>query len=477
MLTMFAGEHRRQKAVFASVDAVAVLSAFGIGSVVERWTHPAHLHANTDLLLVGAGGLAAIWIWVFHAFDLYRFRNGGLSELFGVIKASAFAAALTLLLSYSGHHYVHRLVMTIGFLLSIVFVMLARKQIRGCLRWLYTDSKIAIPVVIADFNPLAQHLCEQISDDLTQYELLGFLDDAAPAGTHYHGYPVMGRISELGGLAARYPGLELIVAKPDQSLESQKELVRLCEVNHVQWHVVPPLFCSLPDALHVDLAGGVPLIGPASCNIEGLNFATKRLFDLIAAAAILLVAIPLLLVVAIAIWISDGRPIFFSQKRVGIRGEPFELLKFRTMRTGASDHAHREYVERWIGQNRHAAQLNGQQVFKLIDDPRITRIGKVLRSLAIDELPQLINVLRGEMSLVGPRPALPYEVELYKDWHKRRLDALPGITGLWQVNGRNRLGFDEMVRLDLEYLNSWSLASDLKILFRTIPALIQGQGH
>ena len=474
---MFAGEHRRQKAVFASVDAVAVLSAFGLGSLLERWAHATQPHANANLLLVAGGGLVLLWIRVFHAFDLYRFRSGGLNELFGVFKASAFAAALTLLLGYIAHVYVHRLVMTVGFLLSIVFVMVGRKLTRSFLRRLYTDPKIAIPLVIADFNPFAQRLCKQITNDLTQYEVIGFVDDCAALGASYHGYPVLARIDELGTLAERHPGLELIVASPDESVERHEELIRLCEANRVRWHVVPQLFRSLPSALHFDLAGGVPLVGPVSCNIEGLNFVTKRLFDIIVAAGILLVTLPLVPIVAIAIWLSDGRPIFFRQKRIGIRGRPFELLKFRSMRTGASDGAHREYVEKWIGQNGHAIELKGQQIFKLVDDPRITRIGKALRHLAIDELPQLINVLRGDMSLVGPRPALPYELELYQDWHRRRLDALPGITGLWQVNGRNRLGFDDMVRLDLEYLNGWSLTSDLKILFRTIPAVLQGQGH
>jgi exopolysaccharide biosynthesis polyprenyl glycosylphosphotransferase len=477
MLTMFAGEQRRQKAVFASVDAVAVLSAFAVGSLLERWVHTIRPHSNANLLLVTAGGLVVLWIRVFHAFGLYRFRNGGLNELFGVIKASAFAAAVMLLVGYLAHVYVHRLVMIVGLLAAIVFVMLGRTLTRSFLRRLYTNPKIAVPLVIAGCSPFAQRFCEQISNELTQYEVLGFLGDSLAPGSCYHGYPVLAKMDELGTLAARNPGLELLVAMPDASVERLEELIRLCEANRVGWHVVPPLFRSVPSALHFDFAAGVPLLGPVSCNIEGLNFATKRLFDIVVAAGILIATLPLLPIVAFAIWLSDGSPIFFRQERVGIRGRPFELLKFRTMRTGAGDEAHREYVAKWIGQNGHAAQLNGQQIFKLVDDPRITRIGKVLRSIAIDELPQLINVLRGDMSLVGPRPSLPYELELYKDWHKRRLDSLPGMTGLWQVNGRNRLGFDEMVQLDLEYLNGWSLISDLKILFRTIPAMIQGQGH
>jgi exopolysaccharide biosynthesis polyprenyl glycosylphosphotransferase len=477
MLTMFSGEHRRQKALFASVDAVAVLAAFGIGSVLERWAHATRTHANPNLLLIAAIGLVAIWIRTFHALNLYRFRNGGLNELFGVIKASALAAAFALMLGYLSHIYVHRVVVAVGLVLSIIFVMLGRRLTRSFLRRLYADPNIAIPLVIAGFNPFAQRLCEQISNDLTQYEIRGFVDDSAGPGCSYRGYPVLAKTEELGTLAAKHSGLELIIANPDESVEHHENLIRLCEASRVRWHLVPPLIRSLSSVVNFDLAGGVPLVGPLSCNIEGLNFATKRLFDIVVAAGILLFTFPLVLIVALAIWISDGRPILFRQQRIGIRGRPFQLLKFRTMRAGASDSAHRDYVEKWICQNGHAAQLNGQQVFKLVDDPRITKIGKLLRQLGLDELPQLINVLRGDMSLVGPRPALPYELELDKDWHKCRLDAPPGITGLWQVNGRNQLGFDEMVRLDLQYLNDWSLTSDLKILLRTIPVALYGLGH
>jgi lipopolysaccharide/colanic/teichoic acid biosynthesis glycosyltransferase len=139
---------------------------------------------------------------------------------------------------------------------------------------------------------------------------------------------------------------------------------------------------------------------------------------------------------------------------------------------------HRDYVKTWIQKNGAAnGHGHGHTVFKLENDPRVTPLGKWLRRFSIDELPQLINVLRGEMSLIGPRPALPYELELYQNWHKRRFDAPPGVTGLWQVAGRNQMGFDDMVRLDIEYLEGWSLMRDLQILVRTLPVVLQGKGH
>jgi lipopolysaccharide/colanic/teichoic acid biosynthesis glycosyltransferase len=209
--------------------------------------------------------------------------------------------------------------------------------------------------------------------------------------------------------------------------------------------------------------------------VQDFNPAKKRIFDLVVLFPILLVTAPLMLLVALAVWLVDGKPILFRQVRLGIGGKPFELLKFRTMRE-ASDAAHREYAGRWISQGRMSGNRNGpgEALYKLANDPRITRLGAFLRRLSIDELPQLINVLRGDMSLIGPRPAIPYEVQMYQDWHRRRLDAMPGLTGLWQVSGRNRLSFDEMVRLDIDYIEHWSLARDLAILARTPRAVIEG---
>jgi lipopolysaccharide/colanic/teichoic acid biosynthesis glycosyltransferase len=210
-------------------------------------------------------------------------------------------------------------------------------------------------------------------------------------------------------------------------------------------------------------------------NLRGFNLTRKRAFDLILLVPILLVTAPLMLVVALAIWLVDGEPILFRQVRLGMRGKPFELLKFRTMRQ-ASDAAHREYAGRWISQGRVFGNRNGSggALYKIANDPRVTRLGAFLRRFSIDELPQLINVLRGDMSLIGPRPAIPYEVQIYQDWHRRRLEAMPGLTGLWQVSGRNRLSFDEMVRLDIDYIEHWSLARDLAILARTPRAVIAG---
>jgi lipopolysaccharide/colanic/teichoic acid biosynthesis glycosyltransferase len=208
---------------------------------------------------------------------------------------------------------------------------------------------------------------------------------------------------------------------------------------------------------------------------------TKRVMDIIGSALILLICAPVFLVITLAIKASSKGPVLFRQSRVGQYGKLFTFLKFRTMHVDSDSSIHREYVTQMIAGHaqRNPANGNGDGagVYKLTNDPRITRVGALLRRSSLDELPQLLNVLGGEMSLVGPRPAIPYELAAYQTWHRRRvLEVKPGITGLWQVNGRSRVTFDEMVRLDLRYAKTWSPWLDLRILLRTPRAVFEGEG-
>ncbi|MFL6446644.1 MAG: sugar transferase [Bryobacteraceae bacterium] len=214
-------------------------------------------------------------------------------------------------------------------------------------------------------------------------------------------------------------------------------------------------------------------------HVRGFFSVSKRLIDLSGSFVGLLLCAPLFLAIALAIKLSSSGPVLFRQVRVGQYGAPFVFLKFRSMYVGNDPKIHREYVKALIngGAERMASTGTGRAVYKLTRDPRITRIGSFLRKTSLDELPQLINVLKGEMSLVGPRPAIPYEVEAYRSWHRRRiLEAKPGLTGLWQVSGRSRVSFDEMVRLDLRYAMARSLWLDLKILLQTPLAILLGDG-
>jgi lipopolysaccharide/colanic/teichoic acid biosynthesis glycosyltransferase len=219
-----------------------------------------------------------------------------------------------------------------------------------------------------------------------------------------------------------------------------------------------------------------PPLQPTQTRVIGRDL-IKRGVDVIGSSTLLLVLAPLFLVIAAAVKARSRGPVFFGQVRVGQRMKSFKMLKFRTMHINADDKLHHEYVTRFINAGANATDTAGPGIFKMTNDPRITPIGHFLRKTSLDELPQLWNVLRGDMSLVGPRPPLPYEVEQYKPWHCRRVvDAKPGITGLWQVTGRSRTTFDEMVRLDLRYVRTRSLWTDIKILLQTPAAVIAGKG-
>ncbi len=209
------------------------------------------------------------------------------------------------------------------------------------------------------------------------------------------------------------------------------------------------------------------------------SYALKRSLDIAGAIIALLLLSPLMFVIAIAVAVTSPGPVIFKQVRLGKRGVPFNFYKFRSMYCNADDQVHRDYVAKLIAGDVHGVNQGDETtpLYKMKDDTRVTRIGRLIRRTSMDELPQLFNVLRGDMSLVGPRPPLPYEAEKYQSWHLRRvLEVKPGITGLWQVNGRSKTSFDEMVRMDLRYTRNCSLALDLKILIKTVKVVVRGDG-
>jgi exopolysaccharide biosynthesis polyprenyl glycosylphosphotransferase len=215
-------------------------------------------------------------------------------------------------------------------------------------------------------------------------------------------------------------------------------------------------------------------------SLHGQQLLLKRVVDLLGASLLLIITAPVMLLVALAIKLDSHGAVLFGQERIGAGGRRFRVLKFRTMYNGVSDAAHRELVTQMLqGEEHHAAQVGpeGERVFKLTNDDRVTRVGRWLRRTSLDELPQIFNVLRGEMSLVGPRPPLDYEFDQYEHWQFHRLQVRPGITGLWQVSGRNRLSYRQMCELDLVYIRAWSLWLDLVILFKTIPVVLSNSGR
>jgi len=281
-----------------------------------------------------------------------------------------------------------------------------------------------------------------------------------------NGLRSLGRLDEMADVLERERPQEVIIADPDFPQNKAVELVDLCHQRGVTVQVAPSTMEILIDRAEFSPGHTVPLFTLRPPVFEGVDFALKRTFDLVLSVVSLILLSPVFLVIAVAIKLSSRGPVIYSSVRPGMAGKPFFCLKFRTMR---------EHAEQIQDELEPLNELSGA-LFKIRDDPRMTVVGRFLRRFSLDELPQLVNVVRGEMSLVGPRPLPMRDFDRLEEWHKKRYLVLPGITGLWQVSGRADLDFDDLVRLDFLYLERWSIMLDLSILLKTIPAVLSRRG-
>ena len=281
-----------------------------------------------------------------------------------------------------------------------------------------------------------------------------------------NGLRSLGRIEDLPEVLEHHRVQEVIIADPDFPEERAVELVDQCHRRGVTVRVAPSTMEILLHRAEFVPGASVPLFELRPPVFDGFDYFVKRSFDFVGALLLLLVLSPLLLVMAVAVAITSRGGVFYRSIRPGIGGEPFACIKFRTMRSDADQmQADLESLNEASG-----------ALFKIRRDPRLTRVGRLLRRFSLDELPQLFNVVRGQMSLVGPRPLPQRDFDQLEDWHKKRYLVLPGMTGLWQVSGRSELDFDDLVRLDFLYLERWSVGLDLTILLKTIPAVLSRRG-
>jgi exopolysaccharide biosynthesis polyprenyl glycosylphosphotransferase len=281
-----------------------------------------------------------------------------------------------------------------------------------------------------------------------------------------NGLRSLGRIEDVARVLDVYRIQEVIIADPDFPQERAVELVDTCHQRGVTVRIAPSTMEILVQRAEFVPGASVPLFELRPPVFDGFDYFVKRTFDIVVSAFLLLVLSPLLAVLALAVRLSSRGPIVYRSFRPGIGGEPFSCLKFRTMFTDADER--QQELEQFN-------EVSGA-LFKIRLDPRVTRVGRVLRRYSLDELPQLINVLRGQMSLVGPRPLPQRDFDKLDDWHKKRYLVLPGLTGLWQISGRSELDFDDLVRLDFLYLERWSVGLDLAIMLKTIPAVLTRRG-
>jgi exopolysaccharide biosynthesis polyprenyl glycosylphosphotransferase len=443
-------------AVALAIFTALILKALVFDSVQF---HPA-LH-ETERILPFAYLLTAL---LFARSGLYSSRalRPGLSRIVGSLFQVAFVALVFAVVS--GEHFSSYYL----FYGSLAFALLYVSSLRAGYEWLtgviLRAAGYRRRAVLVGRGKHIGDVAHALSDaPHSPIEVVGFL---APKALPENGLRALGGLDDLEAVLSSERVDEVIIADPDFPQADALELVDQCSRRGVRVRLAPSTMEILIHRAEFVPGQSVPLFELGPPVFEGVDFALKRTFDLVGATLLLLLLSPLLLAITIAVRLSSRGPVLYRSTRVGIGQRPFPCLKFRTMHTDAEE------------RQSDLEELNEATgaLFKIRDDPRLTAIGSQLRRFSLDELPQLINVLRGEMSLVGPRPLPQRDYDMLEDWHRKRYLVLPGITGLWQVSGRSELDFDDLVHLDFIYLEHWSLALDLTILLKTIPAVITRRG-
>jgi exopolysaccharide biosynthesis polyprenyl glycosylphosphotransferase len=367
------------------------------------------------------------------------------------------------------------------FIFVLISVGIVRLLIRSVQTFVRQRQINLIPTLVVGRGAEASLFIREMRErPALGYRVIGVVETESiaitPSPITYEDVPVVGTLESLPEVIRDSGANEVIIADPQVNGDALFEVMMRCGRRRgVEFRIAPSLFNCLPRKTEIDQIGVLPMIRLFREPLSNSARILKRSFDLIFSALAILLLSPLWLLIALLIKLDSRGPVFYAQERVGMDGRLFLLYKFRTMKAGADAELHREYQRAFIAGRAEANVGNDQKpTYKLLSDPRITRIGRLLRRTSLDEVPQLLNVLAGDMSVVGPRPPIPYEVEAYELWHRKRLDMKPGLTGLWQVSGRNQLPFEEMVRLDLFYIENWSLLLDLKIILRTGFVMLSG---
>jgi exopolysaccharide biosynthesis polyprenyl glycosylphosphotransferase len=412
------------------------------------------------------------WMLVNLAVGTYRSGHLGVgtTEYAKVLVAAAFTGGAIGIISYLTKFNLSRGFFVLLFVVGVPLLLLWRWTARRIVHRLHLRGYLVTKVLIAGS---AQHV-DEVAAVLDRESWLGYriigalLPPSDVLGATPRGVPVVGLSTETA-LATRENAADLVVFT-EGALKSSTDFRRIAwdlEGHHVQMAVVPSLSDISSGRMTMRPVGGLPLVHVEQPQSLGASRGLKRVFDLVGASVLLVLALPLMIVCAVLVKIGDGGPVLFRQTRVGRDGFLFECLKLRSMVVDA---------EAQLSRVTHLTSDPDSVLFKATRDPRVTRIGAFMRRFSIDELPQLINVIAGEMSLVGPRPALPAEVRRYHPDVQRRLHVRPGMTGLWQVSGRSDLSWDDTVRLDLYYVDNWSIVQDLTIMAKTIHAVLRSRG-
>ena len=456
-------------------DIILINLAFGLAYVaryeLELPTEPTFQDPYSRY--VGQQVLLTLLLSVtFYQNNIWRRRRGEswLDETFRIAYATVTGIALMMALTFFFRPLAFsRLLLVWALVFIVIFISIARLWRRLILNLRYRKGTSVDRVVIVGSGEAGRSVIRTLlaRADLG-YQALGYMDDGTDENNIGLGrIPHLGTMHQLGQVLRKIPDMHTVfIALPGEMHTQILQLVRVCQEHNVQAQVVPDLFQISLNRVEFNNMAGIPLFSVRDVGMNRVEQTFKRMLDVVLVLLVAPVALLLSAVIALAIRLESPGPILYTAERVGKDGRRFNMIKFRSMVVNADNQ--KEALEEMN-------EASGP-IFKIRNDPRLTGVGRVIRRLSLDELPQLWNVLSGDMSLVGPRPPLPEEVEQYQPWHQRRLEVKGGLTGLWQVSGRSDLTFDEQCLLDIYYIENWSLTLDVRLILQTLPYMLSARG-
>ncbi|MBV9241238.1 MAG: sugar transferase [Acidobacteria bacterium] len=470
------------KWILAGCDYILLLASWAIAILIRFYSVPLIELLSRPLVRTQAALIivySLVWIVIFQHFGLYKldlFMSFG-RQLIAIGKSLTYGLLGLILITFVFRRldFVEsRLVLALFVGVGIVLVMSFRTIVFRRVFSLASQTKILRRrVLIIGKDRTAKTVAAQIAYDETHgFQVIGFVNDATAVDERIFGdLANLGELTDLARLVNDHDIDEVIIAESDVTHAALLNIIDTAQATRANVRLVSELYNIIPEKVLLEKYLGVPVVKlPQNYENTILNV-YKRVFDVVLTSiGLILLALPMALIALVIKLTSKGR-VLYKQTRIGKGCQPFVFYKFRTMYEDAGDELHKDFAAKFIGGNG-----SHDRVKKMTDDPRITPFGRYLRRTSLDELPQLFNVLKGDMSLVGPRPCMPYELERYEEWHRRRLSVVPGCTGLWQVAGRSAVDFNDMVILDLFYIDNMSPLFDLRIIFKTLPVMLLAKG-
>jgi exopolysaccharide biosynthesis polyprenyl glycosylphosphotransferase len=440
------------------LDAASVILAF-FSAYYLRNTGPFRLFLEAvqplNIYLTVLPVAILLLIILFHLSGLYdqTKRTKPLTESYLLIKTVSLWILIIMASSYLYKYDYSRIIVALFYIFTLTYVLIIRSFIRKFETDLYKKGVGVINILIVGAGRNGREIARRLEElEAAGYKLIGFLDDEVKSKKNF---PVIGHLSDISKIISKRKVNEVYIADPRLSHETILELITKCEGKNVKFKVVSNVFDLVSGAVDISRLESVPSLDLWRVKAGWGSGVGKRTFDVITSIVFIIPSFPIWVTIVVSIYLTDGAPALLAQDRVGFKGKKFKMIKFRTMKKGAAKYADSP---------------------KNLQDKRITTVGKFLRKTSLDELPQLINVFLGEMSMVGPRPEMPQKVAKYTPWQKKRLEAKPGLTGLWQILGRKDLPLEHNLEYDFYYINNQSFLLDLIIILKTIPLVLSGKG-